>query len=195
MALSLTDKVHVVHDRIPTKNLGSALANSGRDAVSVQDIINLVPAAPAGPESGYFTPELSLSGQGSFSSITYGTRWGYYTVIDNIVTVSYSMEIGNFSISKAPGATLIPYITLPFSFPSASNPNYPYVHSIGYNRNITQTNNLNGGETVGSNGTAWSYRQTSGTPPITVPITDSDISSYASLFLVSGTVTYVRQGS
>jgi hypothetical protein len=194
MAINLTDKIHVVSDNIPTKNLGSALANSGRDAVSVQEIIDLVPA-PAGPESGFFTPELSLSGMGSFSSITYGTRWGYYTVINNIVTVSYSIKISTWSISKAPGATLIPYITLPFSFPSVLSPNYPYVHSIGYNRNISKTNNLNGGETVGSNGTAWSYRQTSGAPPTTLPITDTDISSYAALFLVSGTVTYVRQSS
>jgi len=200
MAVNLTDKIHVVRDSIPTKNLGSALANSGRDAVSVQDIINLVPAGPQ-VESGNFTPSMSLSGSGSFSQITYGTRWGYYTVINNIVTVSYTMEIETFSISKAPGAVLIPYITLPFSFPSATNPNYPYVHSVGYNRNIGSQsgaaviNNLNGGEAIGSNGVSWSIRQNSGTPPVTVPVNDLNISSYANLFLVSGTVTYIRQGS
>ena len=200
MAVNLTDKIHVVRDSIPTKNLGSALANSGRDAVSVQDIINLVPAGPQ-VESGNFTPAMSLSGSGAFSQITYGTRWGYYTVINNIVTVSYTMEIETFSISKAPGAVLIPYITLPFSFPSATNPNYPYVHSVGYNRNIGSQsgaaviNNLNGGEAIGSNGVSWSIRQNSGTPPVTVPVNDLNISSYANLFLVSGTVTYIRQGS
>jgi len=192
MAVNLTDKIHVVRDDIPTKNLGSALSNSGRDAVSVQEIIDLVPSG-ASIESGFFTPELSLSGQGSFSSINYSTRWGYYSVINNIVTVSYSIKITDWVISKAPGATLIPYIELPFIFPTALNPNYPYVHSIGYNRNISQTNNLNGGETVGNNGTAWSYRQSAGSPPQQVPITDSDLSTYGALFLVSGTVTYVRQ--
>lgn len=200
MAVNLTDKIHVVRDSIPTKNLGSVLSNSGRDAVSVQDIINLVPA-PAGPETGSFTPELSLSGQGSFTSIAYGARWGFYTVINNTVTVSYTMKINTFSIGKAPGAVLIPYITLPFSFPSATNPNYPYVHSIGYNRNIGSEsgaaviNNLNGGEAIGANGVSWSIRQNSGTPPQTVPVNDSNLSGYQNLLLISGTVTYIRQGS
>ena len=198
MAVNLTDKVHVVRDNIPTKNLGSALANSGRDAVSVQEIIDLVPAGP-NVESGYFTPEMSLSGQGSFSQITYGTRWGYYTVINDFVTVSYTMEISNFTIGKAPGAVLIPYITLPFNYPSATSPNYPYVHSVGYNRNMgwvpgsADINNLNGGETIGTNGASWSIRQSSGTPAITVPVNDSNISSFSNLFLVSGTVTYPRE--
>ena len=199
MAVNLTDKVHVVSDNIPTKNLGSALANSGRDAVTVQEIVDLVPAGPQ-VESGYFTPEMRLSGQGSFAQITYGTRWGYYTVINGFVTVSYSMEIDVWQIGKAPGAVLIPYIPLPFNYPSATNPNYPYVHSVGYNRQIglvsgaTVINNLNGGETVGTNGASWSIRQQSGTPPITVPVNDSNISNFGGEFLVSGTVTYPREG-
>jgi len=199
MAVNLTDKVHVVSDNIPTKNLGSALANSGRDAVTIQEIVDLVPAGPQ-VEAGYFTPEMSLFGQGSFSQITYGTRWGYYTVINGFVTVSYSMEITAFNIGKAPGAVLIPYITLPFNYPSATNPNYPYVHSVGYNRNMgwdasnAIVNNLNGGETIGTNGASWSIRQQSGTPAITVPVNDSNFSSYQGDFLVSGTVTYPRQG-
>lgn len=201
MAVNLTDKIHVVRDDIPTKNLGSALANSGRDAVSVQEIIDLVPAAPQ-IETGYFTPEMSLMGMGSFSSITYGTRWGYYTVINDFVTVSYTMELTSWVINKAPGAFMIPYIALPFNYPSALNPNPPYVHSVGYNRNIGTdntapagvTNNLNGGESVGINGASWSIRQKAGSPPTTIPVSDSNMSSYGGL-LVSGTVTYPRQGS
>lgn len=196
MAVNLTDKVHVVSDNIPTKNLGSALANSGRDAVTIQEIVDLVPAGPQ-VESGYFTPEMSLSGQGSFTQITYGNRWGYYTVVNGFVTVSYSMEISSFNISKAPGAVLIPYITLPFNYASATNT--AYVHSVGYNRNIgwdasqAIVNNLNGGETIGTNGASWSIRQSSGTPAVTVPVNDSNISSYQNQFLVSGTVTYPRE--
>lgn len=203
MAVNLTDKIHVVRDNIPTKNLGSALANSGRDAISIQEIIDLVPAAPQ-IEAGFFTPELSLMGQGSFSQITYGVRWGYYTVINGFVTVSYTIGISSFTIGKAPGAVIIPYMTLPFNYPSALNPNYPYVHSVGYNRNIgTETsvapnqiiNNLNGGESVGINGASWSIRQKAGTPPITVPVNDSNMYAYSNnAFLISGTVTYPRQG-
>ena len=108
MALSLTDKIHVVRDEIPTANLGSALANSGRDSVSVQDILNL------GVETGTFTPNIQFIGTGGFGSVTYEHQHGWWSKVNNQITVKYFVEISAFTISKQTGVDIIPYINMPF---------------------------------------------------------------------------------
>lgn len=106
MAVKSTDKIHVVRDRIPTKNLGSKLANSGRDAVTVSEV--------RGYESGLVLPQLGLLGTGGFSSITYDEQYGSYTVIDGRVTFDYKIVVSDYTIAKQGGAELILFVTLPF---------------------------------------------------------------------------------
>ncbi len=120
MAVSLTDKVHVVRDSIPTSNLGSALANSGRDAVSIQEILELSSTF----EVGTWTPGLSSYTGGSISDRVYVRQLGTYSVSGDLVTLAYDVEISSATITGAGHVILT-------GFPFAVNPSLTFSHVSG----------------------------------------------------------------
>ena len=120
MAVSLTDKVHVVRDSIPTSNLGSALANSGRDAVSIQEILELSSTF----EVGTWTPSFGSYTGGSISDRVYVRQLGTYSVSGNLVTLSYDVEISSATISGAGDVVLT-------GFPFVVNPSLTVSHVSG----------------------------------------------------------------
>ena len=186
MALSLTDKIHVVRDEIPTANLGSTLLNSGRDAVSVQDILNL------GVETGTFTPTIQFLGNVNFSSVTYENQHGWWSKVNNQITVKYFVEISAFTISKQTGTTIIPYINMPF----IRDTSIPMVHTVG-RREGTLVTAFMGGEGVAAynnspTGITWEYLPTTGSPPLNTTFTDTKMYTYSTKpFIVSGIVSYI----
>jgi len=120
MAVSLTDKVHVVRDSIPTSNLGSALANSGRDAVSIQEILELSSTF----EVGTWTPTLSSYVGGSISNPVYVRQLGTYSVSGDLVTLSYDVEISSATITGAGDVVVM-------GFPFAVDPFLTFSHVSG----------------------------------------------------------------
>lgn len=120
MAVSLTDKIHVVRDEIPTANLGSALANSGRDAVSVQEILDLSSTF----EVGTWTPSFGSYSGGSIVNPVYVRQLGTYSVSGDLVTLAYDIEISSATI----GGTGDVLVT---GFPFLANPLLTFSHVSG----------------------------------------------------------------
>tara|TARA_R110000764_G_scaffold28398_3_gene66784 strand:+ start:5021 stop:5602 length:582 start_codon:yes stop_codon:yes gene_type:complete len=191
MAVKLTDKVHVVRDRIPTKNLGSALANSGRDAVTVAELLG------ATIETGLQAPELGLLGTGSFSSITYDEQYGSYTVINGRVTFDYKVVVSAYTIAKQTGQVLIPYVTLPFAVAPGGFDNVvqPLVHKIGQWQGNAQVE-FSGGPGVVPAGACWTYQDQTN-PKSSQQLKDTQLISpipgtNVETLIFTGTVSYLK---
>lgn len=188
MAVKSTDKIHVVRDRIPTKNLGSNLANSARDAVTVSEV--------RGYESGVMSPELGLLGSGAFSSITYDEQYGSYIVIDGRVIFDYKLVVSDYSIGKQPGIELIPYVTLPFAIAGAfDNIIQPLVHKIGQWQGTAQAE-FTGGPGVVPAGACWTYQDQTN-PKSSEKLKDTQLitptpGTNVEYLIFTGTVSYLK---
>jgi len=196
MAVNLTDKIHVVRDDIPTKNLGSALANSGRDSVSVQEIVDLVPSGPT-IEQGTFTPTLGINGTGAIATITYNQQDGWYTKIGDQVTVGYKIWVQTWNVVG--GGVLVPYFTLPF-VPYQSGPPITgglrtvLSHTVGTQNGFTRQDVRGGGQLIGNSAfTTWGYMPATGSPPSLQTITTANITAYTNGFQIEGIVNYKVQ--
>ena len=191
MAVKSTDKVHVVRDRIPTKNLGSAVANSGRDAVTVAEILGTV------IETGLQSPELGLLGPGSFTSIDYEEQYGSYTVINGRVTFDYKVVVSDYIIGKQPGEQLVPYVTLPFAVQPGGFDNIvqPLVHKIGQWQGNAQVE-FSGGPGVVPAGACWTYQDQTN-PKSSKQLKDTQLispipGSNVETLIFTGTVSYLK---
>jgi len=196
MAVNLTDKIHVVRDDIPTKNLGSSLSNSGRDAVSVQEIVDLVPSGPT-IEQGTWVPTLDLFGTGGITAITYQQQDGWYTKIGDQVTVGYKIWVQSWTIGGV--GTLIPYFTLPFipyesGSPVGSNLKTVLAHTVGSQNGFLKQDVRGGGQlSVNDTYSTWGYMPASGTPAQLQKITSADVIAYTAGFWIEGIVNYKVQ--
>ncbi len=195
MAVNLTDKVHVVSDNIPTKNLGSSLSNSGRDSVTIQEIVDLVPAGPT-IEQGMFVPTLDLLGTGGISSITYNQRDGWYTKIGDQVTVGYKIWVQTWNTGGV--GTLIPYFTLPFvplqtGSPGPGGLKTALSHTVGAQNGFNKQDVRGGQNTANGSFVTWGYMPASGTPAQLQEINLGNIIAYTDGFFIEGIVNYKVQ--
>lgn len=196
MAVNLTDKIHVVRDDIPTKNLGSSLSNSGRDSVSVQEIVDLVPSGPT-IEQGTFTPTLGLIGTGGITAISYNQQDGWYTKIGDQVTVGYKIWVQSWT--TAGSGVLVPYFTLPF-VPYESGSSVPggiktvLAHTVGAQNGFVKQD-VRGGVQSSVNNTfaTWAFMPPSGTPAQLEAIDTGDIVAYIGGFFIEGIINYKVQ--
>lgn len=145
MAVSLTDKIHVVRDSIPTENLGSALANSGRDAVSVQEILELSGSV----ETGTWTPIISAYIGGSLTPV-YLKREGTYSLSGDVVTITYDVKISNASTISGSGNIIV------FDFPFVIDTTKAFSSVTGKTKGTLKLGTT-GGNQFNNNGTYFDY--------------------------------------
>ena len=182
MAVSLTDKIHVVRDSIPTANLGSALANSGRDAVSVQEILELSSTF----ETGSWTPVIASYVGGSLTP-AYTRREGTYSISGDVVTMTYDIIISNSSSVSGSGPIVV------FNFPFVINTAKAFSSITGKTKGSLKEATT-GGNQFNSNGTYFDFLEVpSGTSPIYQNLKTSNIT--VSLFNelhFTGIVTFTK---
>ena len=145
MALSLTDKIHVVRDEIPTANLGSALANSGRDSVSVQDIIDLAGAS----ETGTWEPKIAAYYPGELIPV-YVNRKGTYNLTGDVVTLTYDIEISSASTLNGSGLIVV------MDFPFVIDTTKAFSHVTGKTKGTYKVGTM-GGDPFFTQGTYFDY--------------------------------------
>ncbi len=182
MAVSLTDKIHVVRDEIPTANLGSALANSGRDAVSVQEILELSGSV----ETGTWTPIISAYIGGNLTPV-YTKREGTYSISGDVVTITYGIKISNASTISGSGDIVV------FDFPFVIDTTKAFSSVTGKTKG-TFKQGTTGGNQFNNNGTSFNYLEVpASSSPIYESLKSNNIS--ASIFgelHFTGIVTFTK---
>lgn len=182
MAVSLTDKVHVVRDSIPTSNLGSALANSGRDAVSVQEILELSGSV----ETGTWTPIISAYIGGTLTPV-YIKREGTYSLSGDVVTLTYDIQISSSSTVSGTGSIVV------FDFPFVIDTTKAFSSVPGKTKGSFKEGTT-GGSQFNNNGTYFDYLET---PVNSTPIYQNLATNNISVSLFgelhfTGIVTYTK---
>lgn len=171
MAVSLTDKIHVVRDSIPTENLGSALANSGRDAVSVQDIIDLAGAS----ETGTWQPTIAAAFFGEFNPV-YVNRKGTYNLTGDVVTLTYDIEISSASTLSGNGTIIV------IDFPFVIDTTKAFSHVTGKTKGTYKIGTM-GGDPFFNQGAYFNYLEY---PPNSSPVFNQLTAADISVSLFSG---------
>ena len=97
MAIKLTDKIHIVSTDIDTKNRGSAQANAGRDAYTLQELGNLI-GGGSGTIGGSIT-----EGQIAFGGATANEIAGAndFKIVSNDLVINFpTVSIRSFNIDR-----------------------------------------------------------------------------------------------
>ena len=110
MAIKLTDKIHIVSTNIDTKNRGSAQANAGRDAYTLQEVSTLIGGGGGGGTIGGSITDnqvaigattadsiegsASLTYDGSLLTVSGGVSSGTLTATTDIDTPTLSVTGG-----------------------------------------------------------------------------------------------------
>ncbi len=115
MAIKLTDKIHTVSADIDTTNRGSAQANAGRAAYTLQDVSDLIGGGGGAVDSIVAGSNVTISPSGGTGNVTINAATG-------ISGSGTAEQIAVFTASGAIGNSLL-------SVDTAGGVNYVYVGS------------------------------------------------------------------
>ena len=107
MAIQLTDKIHTVSADIDTTNRGSAQANAGREAYTLQDVSDLIGGGGGAVDSIVAGSNVTISPVGGTGNVTINADIGGNGLNGQIAVFTSNGTIGNSRLAaSASGDTL-----------------------------------------------------------------------------------------